>query len=167
MSTTSYKENDAEECASLSRHFLGEESDVENDVFKDRLRDVIGKESKRAFALRAGISPTAVRQYLSGKSLPTLDNLISATKAANVNLLWLATGEGPKHGESTTCAVDALNEEALVRALEVVEEVGAGVPLGKRARLLKLAYTLYIRSGSALDQASLKALVKEALSQTM
>lgn len=167
MATTTYEENDAQEPASLSRHFLGNECDVENDAFKDRLKDVIGKESKRAFALRAGISPTAVRQYLSGKSLPTLDNLIAAAKTANVNLLWLATGEGPKHGETTTCAGDALDEAALARALEVVEEAGAGVPLGKRARLLKLAYTLYIRSGSALDQPSLKALVKEAISQTM
>jgi len=87
VATTSYEENDAVECASLSRHFLGEESDVENDAFKDRLKGAMGKESARAFALRAGISPTAVRQYLSGKSLPTLDNLIGDQHDAGVTSL--------------------------------------------------------------------------------
>lgn len=103
MITTCYKENDANNAASLSRHFHAKENDVKNDVendtFKDRLKKAIGKEPRRAFAFRAGISPSAVRQYLSGKSVPTLDKLISVTKAANVNLLWLATGEGPKHSD--------------------------------------------------------------------
>ena len=159
MATTSYEENDAVECASLSRHFLGEESDVENDAFKDRLKGAMGKESARAFALRAGISPTAVRQYLSGKSLPTLDNLIAAAKIANVNLLWLATGEGPKQGQSTACA---LNGEALTWALEIVEKVGAGLPPERKARLAVAIYSLYIRGGEAVDPALVEEVVRSA-----
>lgn len=135
--------------------------------FQERLKGILKGKSVRDFGRKAGISEGAIRHYLNGDSFPDLDRLASIAHNAGVNLLWLATGEGPKQGETMTCAGDALDEEALARALEVVEEVGAGVPLGKRARLLKLAYTLYIRSGSALDQPSLKALVKEALSQTM
>lgn len=162
-----YIESDAIKKNRTRRPILGENRTSQIGRFGKRLEEVIGDESVRSFARRAKLAEGTLRQYISGNRYPDLDFLAVIADTANVNLLWLATGEGPKQGESMTCAGDALDEEALARALEVVEEVGAGVPLGKRARLLKLAYTLYIRSGSALDQPSLKALVKEALSQTM
>lgn len=114
----------------------------------------------------AGIDTETLSRWFKGISKASFLGVARLCLAAGKSLDWLATGIEPAD-HSTSYAVDALDEEALARALEVVEEVGAGVPLGKRARLLKLAYTLYIRSGSALDQPSLKALVKEALSQTM
>lgn len=162
-----YVESDATKKNRTRRPILGENRTLQIGRFGNRLEEIIGDESVRSFARRAKLAEGTLRQYISGNRYPDLDFLAIIADTANVNLLWLATGEGQKQGESTTCAVDALDEEALARALEVVEEVGAGVPLGKRARLLKLAYALYIRSGSALDQASLKALVKEVNSQTM
>lgn len=49
MATNTYAENDANDAASLSRHFLGNESDDENDEFKKRLKEAIPDKSARAF----------------------------------------------------------------------------------------------------------------------
>lgn len=129
-----------------------------------RLDEICRQLGTRVYAEKiAGISDDQLAGYIYGRSKPGFLPLWRLCEAAGKSLDWLATGIEPTENSTSY----ALDEEALARALEVVEEVGAGVPLGKRARLLKLAYTLYIRSGSALDQASLKALVKEAISQTM
>ena len=132
-----------------------------------RLDEICRQLGTRVYAAKiAGISDDQLAGYIYGRSKPGFLPLWRLCEAAGKSLDWLATGIEPAES-SMSYAGDALDEAALARALEVVEEVGAGVPLGKRARLLKLAYTLYIRSGSALDQPSLKALVKEAISQTM
>lgn len=121
------------------------------------------KNNHSLFVQESGISQGALKRYLAGGD-PSRSKLIAMAKAANVNLLWLATGEGPKYGEPKTYDLDC---QALLAAIEVVDEVGATLPLAKRARLVKLAYTLYIRSSEGLDQGALKELVREALSQTM
>ncbi|MEI2742759.1 MAG: helix-turn-helix transcriptional regulator [Candidatus Competibacter sp.] len=112
-----YEESDRKNPASLSGHFRSEE----NNAFKHRLKSVIGDESLRSFAHRTGLSPTVVRQYVIGKSLPTLDSLITLIKTTNVNLLWLATGEGPKYpGEPA--APGQIDLKSLQLALEMVEQ---------------------------------------------
>jgi transcriptional regulator with XRE-family HTH domain len=66
--------------------------------FKDRLKIAIKNESARSFAGRAGLSEGMITKYLLGPTLPGLENLIAITKAAEVNIKWLATGEGPMSG---------------------------------------------------------------------
>ncbi len=61
-------------------------------AFVERLKMAIGHESARSFALRIGLSPTAVAQYLSGKSEPTRPSIIALAKGADVSVEWLATG---------------------------------------------------------------------------
>lgn len=95
MVTKCYKESDSINSSSLSRHILDGENDARIDGYKNRLALALGTESARSFALRAKISPTGIRQHLKGDSLPTLDTLLATADAAKVNLLWLATGEGP------------------------------------------------------------------------
>ena len=162
MGTTSYAENDARTAASLSRHFLGNENDVENDAFKCRLRQIIGEESVRSFALRAEISPSVVRQYLAGKSLPALDNLLAMTKAAQVNLLWLATGEGPMQGEkvepSRGCDV-----RLLTAALAVVEQLHLEMPSDRKAKVTAALYALFVKEGRALDPEAVRQFVQSLL----
>ena len=63
--------------------------------FAARLKACVGDESLRAFAFKAGISPTALRQYLIGKSEPTRPMLVAIARAAGVQVAWLATGDGP------------------------------------------------------------------------
>ncbi len=77
-----------------------------------RIREAIGTESARSFAVRAGISDSTLRSILKGSS-PTLDSLVPIAKAADVSVDWLATGEGPKHrggaarGAPTASSLDA------------------------------------------------------------
>ncbi|WP_410677825.1 XRE family transcriptional regulator [Avibacterium paragallinarum] len=61
--------------------------------FGDRLKEVIGNRSGRAFAKEVNISYSTLHNYLTNVSLPTLDNLITLAKYAGVSIEWLATGE--------------------------------------------------------------------------
>lgn len=61
--------------------------------FSERLKKLIGNKSGRAFAKDAGISYSTLHNYLTGTSLPTLDNLLALANYAKVSLQWLATGE--------------------------------------------------------------------------
>lgn len=62
--------------------------------FSDRLKEVIGNKSGRAFAKEVGISYSTLHNYLTNVSSPTLDNLIALSNATGVDMKWLATGEG-------------------------------------------------------------------------
>ncbi|MER2557687.1 MAG: helix-turn-helix transcriptional regulator [Candidatus Competibacter denitrificans] len=158
-----YREFDQEDGSSLSGHFHGGESDE----FKDRLKLVIGKESVRSFAGRAGVSPTVVRHYVIGKSLPTLDNLIALTKAAKINLLWLATGEGPQKEQEDRkdqqVSTPVLDIKTLRLAIETVEqafsEKGVTMDPDKKAALVAAIYELYSGSGS-LEKTPVLRLIK-------
>lgn len=79
--------------------------------------------------------------------------------AAGRSLDWLATGIEPVI-ESTSCALDL---GTLTRALEIVEKVGAGLPPERKARLGAAIYSLYIRSGEAVDPALVEEVVRSAL----
>lgn len=70
-------------------------SDAQENGFPARLKTLLGKESARAFARRAGLSDTFLRQCLNGKSEPTRPMLIALASAGGVRLDWLASGEGP------------------------------------------------------------------------
>lgn len=67
--------------------------------FSNRLKQVIGDRSGRAFAKEAGISYSTLHNYLTDVSSPTLDNLIALSNATGVSIQWLATGEKEKHIE--------------------------------------------------------------------
>ena len=45
----------------------------------------------------SGLSGRIVGKYLAGQSDPSRERLIALAKAANVSVLWLATGEGPMY----------------------------------------------------------------------
>lgn len=47
------------------------------------------------------MSGVMVGKYASGESEPSRDKLIALAKAADVNVLWLATGEGEMRREET------------------------------------------------------------------
>ncbi|MGL6025949.1 MAG: LexA family transcriptional regulator [Vibrio sp.] len=62
-------------------------------TFSERLLNVLGGKSGRAFAKETGISYSTLHNYLSGVSSPTLENLITLAEKANVSIEWLATGK--------------------------------------------------------------------------
>lgn len=113
--------------------FLG--ADMERE-FKDQLKVLIGQESVRAFALRAGVSDTTLRQYLSGRNEPTLSNLKKIASATGKSLDWLAYGDdAPVHlvGDAkadyvaTSVSVSEFDEEfALIRGYHITVSAGPG-----------------------------------------
>lgn len=119
---------------------LGEE-------FKDRVELVVKAHgSANSFAKAMGVSEGVVRKWIKGESDPSRSNLIAIAKIGGVNLLWLATGEGPMqlHKESVNvnnsqnhCEHMPTLDENLLRAIiEGMEEglqiTGNGMrPAGK------------------------------------
>lgn len=69
---------------------------IESELTAARINEVVGNESKRAFARRAGISETALRDYIELRRNPKREALASIAEAGSVTIEWLATGKGPK-----------------------------------------------------------------------
>ncbi|MGF1723346.1 LexA family transcriptional regulator [Photobacterium nomapromontoriensis] len=62
----------------------------------DRLKELIGVQSVRSFALEMGVSETAIRKYLKAETAPSLDISLRICKTCDVKLEWFVTGYGPK-----------------------------------------------------------------------
>ena len=78
-----------------------ERQNIHEKGFSKRLTIALNKESAYAFSKRTGINDSLIRKYITGASLPNLDRAVELSIALNVELLWLATGEGPmRHADS-------------------------------------------------------------------
>ena len=68
-------------------------------TFGERLKLLISESgmSTHAFALKTGISDTALRDFVNDRKRPGIDALISISEAAGVMLDWLALGVGVKY----------------------------------------------------------------------
>ncbi|GAA5108896.1 XRE family transcriptional regulator [Orbus sasakiae] len=62
--------------------------------FKDRLALAQEGMSGNAFAKKVGMSEAVIRDYLSGKTYPSLNRLALIAKKCDVPIEWLATGKG-------------------------------------------------------------------------
>lgn len=71
---------------------------MNSDSFIERLNTILEGASVRSFARDAGISDGTLRSVRKGSS-PTLETLLAIASAANVNVGWLAAGEGPMRPE--------------------------------------------------------------------
>lgn len=71
---------------------------LELECFADRIRELVGEfGSANALRKAAGLSQSGFTRYLKGGEA-TRPALIAIANAANVNLLWLMTGQPPKRG---------------------------------------------------------------------
>lgn len=66
-----------------------------SDRFTERVREVVGEESVRNFAKRAGVGLSTLQHVIEGGK-PGVDKLVAIARAGGVTVDWLATGEGPK-----------------------------------------------------------------------
>jgi len=71
-----------------------ERENIQDSGFSERFKIALGDESAYAFAKRTGINDSLIRKYVTGASVPSLDRAVELTSALNVELLWLATGDG-------------------------------------------------------------------------
>jgi transcriptional regulator with XRE-family HTH domain len=92
--------------------------------FVERLKACVGDDSLRAFASKAGISPTALRQYLIGKSEPTRPMLLAIARTAGVNVAWLATGDGPMRAAEHSPEEQPRSSTGEVKTAEMIAERG-------------------------------------------
>lgn len=135
--------------------------------FKERLGAILAKEkSLNDFAKRCEITGSLIRNYLYGKSLPGLDKLVIMAKVAQVEIKWLATGEGPmKPGEVAEVQQTPVDEKLLETALEVSEELleslgKRGTPK-QRTQLILALYDLAMeREDHTIDRPTALRLVK-------
>lgn len=71
--------------------------------FADRMAKILelfnGNVSE--LARQAGIAPPSAQRWIDGESDPKMSNLLRLADATNVNLLWLATGQGPMFNSSS------------------------------------------------------------------
>lgn len=111
-----------------------------SDQFKDRLKSIISGGSVNAFAKKCNIPEATLRTYLSGLSLPGLERLIAISEAAQVEIKWLATGEGPKRKRSNSSLPErlkmlrnavGLSQQKLANQLGISKTAWQGYELGK------------------------------------
>lgn len=125
----------------------------EADRFPHRLADLIGDMSVRAFARKAGVSDTFLRQCLAGRTEPTRTKLIAIAQAGGASVDWLVTGNGSQHNGNTAVSVGPaarLDRQLLETIIEITESVlvesdGALTP-AKKAHLVTAVYDMYAGS---------------------
>ncbi|QSX32591.1 helix-turn-helix transcriptional regulator [Shewanella avicenniae] len=79
-----------------------EQSSVSEGTIGSRILEVcelVG--GKRKLANMVEISESQLYRYITNASQPTIEPVVEMAKAGGVSLQWLATGEGPKHHESS------------------------------------------------------------------
>lgn len=138
--------------------------------FPARLADIIGDLSIRAFARKARVSDTFLRQCLAGRTEPTRLKLLALAAAGGVSIEWLATGGGPRVATSapTTMTPPELDRELLERAIAVVEEVlgdsGRVLEPARKALLVTAAYELHLgrRHAGSVSREEIAELVARA-----
>lgn len=122
-----------------------------DDQFPQRLAQVIGSGSIRAFARRAGVSDTFLRQCLAGRTEPTRIKLVAIAAAGGVTVEWLATGNGSRQYATAPSAneesadYDALPDPHLLDTIVAVVDVvaadaRANLSACERSSLIRAAY---------------------------
>lgn len=61
-------------------------------TFKHRLTEIMQGDSVSVFAKKCNMSETVIRDYLSGKTFPSLSRLATIAQSCNTSYCWLATG---------------------------------------------------------------------------
>lgn len=97
------------------------------DLMEDRLKFALSGESVNSFAKKCGLSESLLRKYLSGAT-PGLDKAVTIAKAAKIELLWLATGEGECRlgGEAGGRPQSIEDEFAMIPGYNIQVSAGAG-----------------------------------------
>lgn len=117
--------------------------------FPARLGELIGDSSVRAFARKAGVSDTFLRQCLAGRTEPTRTKLLALARAGETTVEWLATGGGSRHavaepGAGAAPGLDRSLLESVIAAVEqVLGETGRGLSPDRKALLVTVLYEMH------------------------
>lgn len=116
-------------------------------AFPARLEALIGGMSVRAFARKAGVSDTFLRQCLAGRTEPTRTKLLAIAEAGGTTVEWIATGrtdssDQPAIGERPSIDRDLL-ESIIEIAEQVLHDAGTRLAAGHKARLITALYDMH------------------------
>lgn len=117
---------------------LSEKVPEQESGFIKRLEQIIGEESVRSFARRVGVADTTLRQYLNGRSEPTLSKLTAIAQGSGCSVSWLATGEGPVTAETPGSFEQQQREDMLRAVLDNDAEAEARVEERARPRIQEI-----------------------------
>ena len=122
--------------------------------FENRIKRIIalaGNADKLANS--AGVSPSLIGKYLSGKTDPTRKKLIALADAANVNIEWLATGNGPmRKGEKEIIDLELLG--LIIAWLDYHEETtNEKISSTKKSIIIIYTYVQNLNADMSSDQA--------------
>ena len=88
---------------------------VEKSIYKDLEQGVLSE--------RIGVSRQALRKWLKGMALPSQARLPLIADILNINLIWLATGEGSMSKHEDVVITDNTNESNKFRFSITQEEI--------------------------------------------
>ena len=129
--------------------------------FTDRIKTIISLVSSAdKLAYSAGMSPSLIGKYLSGKTDPTRKKLIALAKAAEVNIEWLATGNGPmREGDRERFSFELLT--VIIEGLDDLETtLGKKLTHKEKAEIISNTYDLYADADPAT-----KILIKDTIKE--
>lgn len=105
--------------------------------FKDKLREAMNGESNRAFGSKCQLSEAVIRNYLSGKTYPTLDRLAVIASVTNKPIEWFLSDDFSADAHLKTQATETaalhdqlmsvlklMNPEELKRAIDIFKIKG-------------------------------------------
>lgn len=116
--------------------------DEESELLRQRIKEVVGEEKVRAFARRAQISATALRNYIEGRRRPKRDAIEKIARTGSVVYAWLLEGRRPKYRHEMTQSMSLGNMQPSNGAAMVMEYskgIDPATPSGTiNAQLLQL-----------------------------
>ena len=142
--------------------------------FSERLLPLIDAyENASEVAREVGVTEGTIRKWKNGASLPKIRDAVFLAKALNVNLLWLATGEGPKHPQ-TRGSPDSVQEKSadyvcepqkgwIRKAVEAVERMRPDAPADRKAVAVEQVYGRLVQSDGAADMIEVMRIIQAAL----
>ena len=116
-------------------------------AFPARLEALIGGMSVRAFARKAGVSDTFLRQCLAGRTEPTRTKLLAIAEAGGTTVEWIATGRAEPSRQPVIEERPSVDRELLESVIEiadqVLDEAGTRLTAGRKARLITALYDMH------------------------
>jgi hypothetical protein len=110
-----------------------------NELCSDAQMPSRGRQSALASLFK--VTPNAARKWLLGIGLPEMDVAIAIAKWGDVNLEWLMTGRGPKHGTKVP-----------TRALVLDEMLRKGTPEERKELVNYIKYRVHNSSSPAAEE---------------
>ena len=105
--------------------------------------------------------------------MPKIRDAVFLAKALNVNLLWLATGEGPKHPQ-TRGSPDSVQEKSadyvcepqkgwIRKAVEAVERMRPDAPADRKAVAVEQVDERLVQTDGAADMIEVMRIIQAGL----